>query len=1260
MEEVDEKNGMRSPSLDAEKEKTVAPSKESASSDKGSQGQARIQEEGNSSKVVGSSPDTNLIEEGRTHKEPEAVNRNVEEVEGDRKWDDPRDPSESNSPVNVLDKDLLKNKGAAHLERPEKKVEKESVKEATGSSVENTDVPLDAESVTSKYLSNSSLNAFVNNKQNTEIISTKSLLRTTTPTVQEPMIQYDKEEENTDANSVPLESRPSETLVPRVFSKNHSELLMSVGKNTTPDTYPNDVNESPSSNTSNTNDHSESMKELHSSCVSNTLLSKNSNGRECPLINKDRDQLDSVNIDAAAALHSLENPVAIFDSPLSTNNLITPQEMPSESSSTEESAIFEVPLIMETPIVLHSSNEAKFNNELTLLEKESLDAAIEIETTQAVDALTNQCIIHEHLVNSEHQVVKTNTTSVMSRNSHDSDMEVVNETSSDDNDEDIDLHQSKKAFSFVPRAEEEMEDENRNENEEFNKLWNTINSQPSPETAIMEEVEDEFLKDLEPEVRESQSRNTVEKIIFSRYSYGKRRSTTINENNKSPKDDKGEGEDISKIAAFIHETSTNTTASKKKPRDEQSKKSPFKIKLANRVGRPPNRVGRPPNRTGKPPNRVGRPPNRVGRPPNRVGRPPKTVKVDSEAPSIKELSSAPTKSDQDLNNDEIISPEPVICTYESDWRKIMRMKDTCYDKFIDQIFYNINFPGAIPYIPRLYNNISKSCADSLSSWDVEKLQCPACPDSFLIPTSFFQHLYRKSCEIMFKCKLCDDLDSSVSSIEIDHALLRPPRGMDHMHQTNNTVLESFTCPMILPNECSLSSHSRIHQGIGPYVCPECGDEFQTLSIFKEHVLDYCLHEYRTLIYTCPLRHKEKKHFALNPSNLLEHINDHHVKLLYKCSYCSRAFTKESAIHIHLKEEHSNIPEYLTEKEDFTLLYKTLISKERRIFGKKESFENKEILREHGIKWCRLQKSSSDAVVSSPILFPLEKANNVPLSSSHGNENFCNKENCLKCTEIFDLIQKHKHDCVTGDNEGNEQIESYSDVERSNTPSQKVDRSRLRSTYISEEVSSFSNHGSEFNEEEEIDVTDEPTSAPRKRGRKPKVKPLVEVLGLNVPSSKSILHFNRLHKQAMSLGSTVLPKRMRTSLHNGSLCDYKSNDRLSFLAHIKEHSEKYDNSSNTFLQCKECGMSFASEPSWKKHLFLIHRIRHPAPSDYLTDLTHLDEDSGDRRLVIDEDRANVCQVCSRSFDSPKDLKKHSRGHGVSPLVSQNRKRSFTST
>ena len=38
-----------------------------------------------------------------------------------------------------------------------------------------------------------------------------------------------------------------------------------------------------------------------------------------------------------------------------------------------------------------------------------------------------------------------------------------------------------------------------------------------------------------------------------------------------------------------------------------------------------------------------------------------------------------------------------------------------------------------------------------------------------------------------------------------------------------------------------------------------------------------------------------------------------------------------------------------------------------------------------------------------------------------------------------------------------------------------------------------------------------------------------------------------------------------------------------------------------LQCKECGMCFASEPSWKKHLFLLHRIKKPQLDDYCENL-----------------------------------------------------------
>ena len=31
------------------------------------------------------------------------------------------------------------------------------------------------------------------------------------------------------------------------------------------------------------------------------------------------------------------------------------------------------------------------------------------------------------------------------------------------------------------------------------------------------------------------------------------------------------------------------------------------------------------------------------------------------------------------------------------------------------------------------------------------------------------------------------------------------------------------------------------------------------------------------------------------------------------------------------------------------------------------------------------------------------------------------------------------------------------------------------------------------------------------------------------------------------------------------------------------------------------MCFASEPSWKKHLFLLHRIKRPQPDDYCANL-----------------------------------------------------------
>jgi hypothetical protein len=136
------------------------------------------------------------------------------------------------------------------------------------------------------------------------------------------------------------------------------------------------------------------------------------------------------------------------------------------------------------------------------------------------------------------------------------------------------------------------------------------------------------------------------------------------------------------------------------------------------------------------------------------------------------------------------------------------------------------------------------------------------------------------------------------------------------------------------------------------------------------------------------------------------------------------------------------------------------------------------------------------------------------------------------------------------------------------------------------------------------------------------KPFVEVLGIDVPSNRRLLAFNRLDRQALAFGSTVRQKarteKVRQSNFCCALCPFISDSRDLFQSHILVHkpvvvrgvlSQKplsvdaagNDPVSADCLQCKECGMCFATEPSWRKHLFLLHRIKNPNPDDQCADL-----------------------------------------------------------
>ena len=95
------------------------------------------------------------------------------------------------------------------------------------------------------------------------------------------------------------------------------------------------------------------------------------------------------------------------------------------------------------------------------------------------------------------------------------------------------------------------------------------------------------------------------------------------------------------------------------------------------------------------------------------------------------------------------------------WHKILKISSEhpLNKSTVDGIFKNVTNP----YVPTVPQNTSQRCIDALSSKDLEQLNCPGCKDRFLLPTTFFQHIYRKSASILFKCTPCGISEGKLNS-----------------------------------------------------------------------------------------------------------------------------------------------------------------------------------------------------------------------------------------------------------------------------------------------------------------------------------------------------------------------------------------------------------------------------------------------------------------------------------------------------------------
>jgi hypothetical protein len=102
--------------------------------------------------------------------------------------------------------------------------------------------------------------------------------------------------------------------------------------------------------------------------------------------------------------------------------------------------------------------------------------------------------------------------------------------------------------------------------------------------------------------------------------------------------------------------------------------------------------------------------------------------------------------------------------HQIDWSRAIHLQQPArhYALVLDQLFSNDS----------CLNN--SSCSEQLDGAN----SCPGCGDSFLLPTTFFQHLYRRSVRIRFECRGCD----GVKYLEFTNKCLFRLHLLSHLEQ----------------------------------------------------------------------------------------------------------------------------------------------------------------------------------------------------------------------------------------------------------------------------------------------------------------------------------------------------------------------------------------------------------------------------------------------------------------------------------------------
>lgn len=476
----------------------------------------------------------------------------------------------------------------------------------------------------------------------------------------------------------------------------------------------------------------------------------------------------------------------------------------------------------------------------------------------------------------------------------------------------------------------------------------------------------------------------------------------------------------------------------------------------------------------------------------------------------------------------------------------------------------------------------------------------------------------------------------------------------HFMKFSNEVISCPVCLFALPNLCAFKIHMRIHVQRPPYYCPECGIHLADKNV--QYPYNHDCEGFKMMRATARMNCTVPNCNLFHPNDYEEHMKRYHLKKVYKCPFCVVACFNELTMDKHLKTHKTAVKALL--------FYQCDICPGRYVLQNPKL--NDGHLKSH-VKgtiypcWaCAvtftevlnllhhfLRKHNRNEMVAKAVRAILHKPKENPCKA---NSVYRVVKRCEQCKRNFTYKCRFEEipilpvECPF--NCSSDVMVSRLTPENTQDNNEDLITCHLCRDKISQDWEQIKKHYKETHKTHKcldakilltrIDITKYLTQK-----KTTKQNTTLQKVTKRARNKKLYKYAN-----ATASGKQSSKPCRKIKVHACKMCEYNFMRKSELESHMKVHRDPC-----MAYQCLECGQSFVVKPSFSKHLLLEHGITDA--DDYIKNKQCYNEDALLKHQNTVEIElpleANQCKICRDKFDSPEDLEKHFRVHGMAFLL-----------